>query len=98
MNVFQRLFARQVANDYLLGLPSIDEAHQKRRLNAMASLNPKGFRTPPKTPRTDAQGLTRGDRKRRRRRMCNDIAREQIAAEREARERQKAALQTMFSF
>lgn len=48
-----------------LGNPSEDYGAQQRRLTAMATMTgTHGFRVPPLDPKTDAQGLTRGDRKR----------------------------------
>lgn len=63
-SIFSRLVARERAWDFLLGTPAPDEAARDRRLQAMAALNPAGFRQPKKEPKTDAQGRTRGDRKR----------------------------------
>lgn len=48
-----------------LGNPSEDYGAHKRRMNAMATMTGmRGFSVPPLEPKTDAQGLTRGDRKR----------------------------------
>ena len=65
MNIFDEIAAREHANDYRLGMPSANSAHFDRRMTAMAQLtNGKGFRLYPTQPKRDAQGLTRGDRRR----------------------------------
>jgi hypothetical protein len=65
MNIFNEIAARENANDYRLGMPAANSAHFDRRMTAMAQLtNQKGFRLYPKQPKRDAQGLTRGDRRR----------------------------------
>lgn len=71
MNIFKRLIARERAADFRLGMPAADAAARERRMNAMASLNPAGFRQPKREPKTDAQGRTRGDRKRAARARAN---------------------------
>lgn len=71
-NVFEKLAAREHENDTKLGMPATDQAHHDRRLHLMSMLRGgKGFGTPAKQPRKDAQGLTRGDRKRLRRAAAN---------------------------
>lgn len=65
MNAFQKVLEREHADDTRLGMPSRDAAHMLRRATIMASMTGnRGFRLQTKEPRTDAQGLTRGDRKR----------------------------------
>ncbi|WP_306049275.1 hypothetical protein [Oceaniradius stylonematis] len=71
MNSFNRILRRDAEADFRLGTPSKDEAARDRRLTAMASLNPSGFRQHKNEPRKDAQGKTRGDRKREGRARAN---------------------------
>lgn len=64
MEIFKKVLEREHANDTKLGMPLSGTAH-KRRLDTLARMTGgNGFRTPPKEPRKDAQGRTRGDRKR----------------------------------
>lgn len=61
MNIFQYLASRDY--DIAVGVPG--QLAMDRRFAAYAAMTGgKGFRTPPKQPRRDAQGRTRGDRKR----------------------------------
>lgn len=65
MTIFSEIAAREHANDCRLGMPAANSAHFDRRMTAMAQMtNQKGFRLYPKQPKRDAQGLTRGDRRR----------------------------------
>lgn len=64
MNIFDKITDAEWKNASRLGRPARDEYEFLFRNEAMARLNPKGFRTPPKEPRVDASGMTRGDRKR----------------------------------
>ncbi|THK38144.1 hypothetical protein EHS39_11730 [Ensifer sp. MPMI2T] len=71
-NIFDKIVANEYANDTRLGLPSADNGHHSRRLNAMAIMRGwNGFRTPAKEPKKDAQGMTRGDRRRAARAAAN---------------------------
>ncbi len=64
MNIFKRIVAKEHETDTRLGMPLYDVAH-KRRLDAMSRMTGgNGFPTPAKDPRKDAQGRTRGERKR----------------------------------
>ena len=64
-NIFTKLAKREHENDSKLGMPSTDRAHYGRRMHLMSTIRGgKGFRTPASVPQRDAQGLTRGDRKR----------------------------------
>ena len=66
MNIFDTLMARQERGDLSLGAPAPDEAAGLRRMNAMAQLRGgAGFRQPRKAPKIYADGLTRGQKKRR---------------------------------
>lgn len=65
--IFSEHVAREQASEHTLGNRLGDEAANERRLNFFASLNPAGFRQPKKSVATDAQGRTRGDKKRARR-------------------------------
>lgn len=68
MGPFSKLVARQRAGEFTLGNPLRDWGATERRLNYFFTLTGgRGFRSPPKTPRTDSQGMTRGDRRRARR-------------------------------
>lgn len=65
MNVFNKVLAAEAEAATRLGNPSDNAAAFHRRMNAMATMTgTHGFRVPPLEPRKDAQGLTRGDRKR----------------------------------
>jgi len=62
---FRKIVRREADAAFRLGEPAADGAALSRRMNAMASLTQgRGFRVPPKASRVDAQGRTRGDRKR----------------------------------
>lgn len=65
MGFFRRKVAAEQASEIHLGNPLRDFGAIARRMNAFYIMTGgKGFRQPPKTPRTDREGLTRGDRKR----------------------------------
>ena len=65
MNVFNKVLAAEAEAATRLGNPSDNSASFHRRMNAMATMTgTHGFRVPPMEPRKDAQGKTRGDRKR----------------------------------
>nr|WP_278374577.1 hypothetical protein [Brucella anthropi] len=65
MNIFNKLIAKQVSKEVTLGNPLDDALAISRRQNHFASLRGgNGFRQPKASPKTNAQGLTRGDRKR----------------------------------
>lgn len=65
MNVFENIIESQNAVEQTLGNPLNDPLAIERRLTYFNNLrNGNGFRTPKKTPVKNAQGLTRGDRKR----------------------------------
>ena len=65
---FDKVLAAEYGDDTRLGMPAKDKAHGLRRLAAMERMTGgKGFRTPAKEPPTDANGLTRGQRKRKER-------------------------------
>lgn len=65
MNVIDRIMAKQFAEETSLGNPLHDSDAIERRLTHFAQMTGgRGFRVPAKTPRKDAQGLTRGDRRR----------------------------------
>ena len=60
MNIFERIMSAERKRDRSLGnpLPTWDE--RERRLNTMATMTGgKGFRTPPKGPKTSPGGKTR---------------------------------------
>ncbi|SFB52629.1 hypothetical protein SAMN03159496_04673 [Rhizobium sp. NFR07] len=62
---FQKVLDKEHENDSKLGMPSTSLEHHVRRLTLMERLaGGKGWRDPKKEPRRDAQGLTRGQRKR----------------------------------
>lgn len=65
MNIFDKIMFKQAEQETRLGNPLRDTAAIQRRLTNFAQImGGKGFRTPKKSPRVNAQGLTRGDRKR----------------------------------
>lgn len=65
MNVFNKILQNEAVAATSLGNPSADYAAHRRRMNAMATMTgTRGFSVPPMEPRKDAQGFTRGDRKR----------------------------------
>lgn len=80
MNIFRRLVAKEWNKATRLGCPAGSDAESLQRRGAMALLNPNGFRTPPKIPRVDSQGLTRGDRKRAARQATNAKIQAETAA------------------
>lgn len=80
MNIFNKIVADENANDTKLGLPSTDEGHFQRRMDIMKAIrNGAGFRQNPKKPKKDAQGMTRGDRKR----AARDLANSKVSEYRE---------------
>ncbi|QNP78383.1 hypothetical protein [Agrobacterium tumefaciens] len=65
MNIFDKIVGEQTERETSLGAPLRDPLAIQRRLSHFAALTgSRGFRTPKKTPKVDAQGMTRGDRKR----------------------------------
>lgn len=65
MKAFDAVVAREHENDTKLGMPSTDAGHFHRRMAVMEQMTGgNGFGKLPKEPRKDAQGMTRGDRKR----------------------------------
>lgn len=65
MNIFNKIIVDQAKKETTLGNPLMDEMAISRRQNHFAALRGgDGFRQPKASPRTDAQGLTRGKRKR----------------------------------
>lgn len=65
-----------------LGNPSADYAAQQRRLTTMATMTgTHGFRVPAIEPKTDAQGLIRGDHKRAARTLAASKVSEVLAPE-----------------
>lgn len=76
MNIFNALVAKEHANDFVVGVG--DRITRDRRFAALAEMTGgRGFGTPPKQPRRDSQGLTRGDRKRLARLRANAAVSEQ---------------------
>lgn len=71
MNIFEKIVFGEHARAARLGAPSADVGEFLRRWQAMAAMNPKGFRTPPKEPRERRDGKTRGDLKREARARAN---------------------------
>lgn len=64
-NALAKVLAAEANAATRLGNPSDSVAAFHRRMNAMATMTgTHGFRVPPLEPRTDAQGKTRGQRKR----------------------------------
>jgi hypothetical protein len=77
VNIFDQIIARDADRETTLGNPLKDSVAIARRQNHFATLRDmKGFRIPPVQPKTNAAGLTRGDRKRAARVTAN--AREKI--------------------
>lgn len=71
MNIFNKLAAEE--QDIAVGVAG--KLAVDRRFAALAAMTGgKGFRVPPKQPRRDAQGMTRGDRKRAARRRAFPLA------------------------
>ena len=78
MKAFNDALTAEFRDDTMLGVPAKSRVHLDRRFAAMAAMTGgKGFRTPAKQPKIDAQGLTRGDRKRRARAIANTRVREE---------------------
>lgn len=72
MKAFDAVVAREHENDTKLGMPSTDAGHFHRRMAVMQQMTGgAGFSPMPKEPRKDAQGMTRGDRKRALREAAN---------------------------
>lgn len=65
MNVFDEIIKADNDAAFRLGSPAPNEEAHARRLAAMAILNKDGFRTPKKSLRIHVDGLTRGERRRR---------------------------------
>lgn len=82
MNIFKRVADKHEGDGTRLGFPAKDEGQRMRRDAAMAHMNPNGFRQPKKEPKVDAQGLTRGQRKRIKQAQLRDVARDQIETSR----------------
>ena len=71
MDVFERVLAKEHSTDSQLGVPLYLGTAWARRMNYMANLRGgDGFRVPALEPRKDAQGLTRGERKRKSREIA----------------------------
>lgn len=71
-SAFNAVLTKEHANDTKLGMPSTDEAHFARRMTIMERMaGGKGWSSPAREPKKDAQGLTRGDRKRAARERAN---------------------------
>jgi hypothetical protein len=65
LNAFNKVLAAEASAATRLGNPSENSAAFHRRMNAMATMTgTHGFPVPPLEPRKDAQGKTRGQRKR----------------------------------
>lgn len=64
MNIFNKVLAKEHATDTQLGMPLYGVACLRRAETMARMTGGKGFRTQPKELRTDAQGKTRGQRKR----------------------------------
>lgn len=83
MKIFRKIFGKLAVQGFLekrLGCPLGDETAIQRRLSHFSTLSGgAGFRVPPLEPRRNAQGLTRGDRKRLLRAQANAKAAAQIA-------------------
>lgn len=89
-NIFTKLARSQ--ESIRIGCPEKNEGERLRRWNAMASMNPNGFRTPKSEPRKDAQGKTRGMRKRELAARYRDLVKASQQAERERREAESQRL------
>lgn len=64
-NAFRKVIHRDATEPFRLGCPAPDADASKRRMQAMFELTGgRGFRQPKTPPKVDAQGRTRGDRKR----------------------------------
>lgn len=82
MNAFDKVLAAEYGDDTRLGMPAKDSAHGLRRLAAMERMTGgNGFRAPATKPREDAQGLTRGQRKRKARAAAMERVTENRAPE-----------------
>lgn len=64
MNIFNKIIKADNDAAFRLGSPAPNEEAHARRLAAMELLNPNGFKTKPNTPAKNADGLTRGQRRR----------------------------------
>jgi hypothetical protein len=84
VNILSKIFSPKAKSEMTLGNPlsDLDGARSRRLMFFAAKTGGKGFREFPKEPRRDAQGMTRGERKRERRAVADRITREQIAASR----------------
>lgn len=76
MNIFEKIAFGEAARSVRLGCWSANEADRLRRIEAMAAMNPKGFRAPPKEPRLIRDGKTRGELKREARARANALVNE----------------------
>jgi len=82
MSIFNKIIEAEHADDYRLGMPAKDAAHFLRCMTAMDNMRGgNGFIKPQKELRKDAQGLTRGDRKRALRAATNEKVSEMRAPE-----------------
>ena len=72
MNIFDKAIESEHGKDFKLGMPLGDSLAITRRLTVLSNMmNGRGFRQTPKEPVKNAQGLTRGDRRRARREAAN---------------------------
>lgn len=76
MTIFNKVLDRLFKEAVSLGRPATDFAFRQEQ---MFNMNPKGWRMPKKAVRLDAQGLSRGDKKRIARDKAREKARNQIA-------------------
>lgn len=77
-NIFNKILGDQTKNETSLGHPLKDPMAIARRQSHFAAMTGgRGFRTPPKSLKTDSEGLTRGDRKRARRTASNAAIQDQ---------------------
>lgn len=78
INVFNKIMGDQSKIETSLGNPLNDPMAIARRQSHFAAMTGgRGFRTPPKSLKADAEGLTRGDRKRARREASNAAIQDQ---------------------
>ena len=75
MNIFNRIINDEFDADRRLGNRNIGSP--TRRMEIMARMNPKGFRTPRQEPRVVRDGKTRGELKRERREVMRDRVRQE---------------------
>lgn len=81
-SAFNKVLQTEYGDDTRLGMPAKDSAHRLRRLAAMERMTGgNGFRIPAIKPRTDADGLTRGQRKRKARVIAMERVTENRAPE-----------------